>query len=173
MNDVHLALISLQIKILFYQLILIFLFLLILRSYTICEYHAKSMQDRDVQLQGMLFVCVSFSLCIFFIFNIKNIQHVTIGLNLTAVGPQGMLMACTSRDELFNFDPNYAQVSLQSAFNGRLVHQGLDVFANQFEQSKAQTFQFKEEPRVQILTIIFIFFVLCLFYVFVWATLIH
>jgi hypothetical protein len=48
-----------------------------------------------------------------------------------------MLMACTSRDQLFNFDPNYAQVSLQSAFNGRLVHQGLDVFANQFEQSKA------------------------------------
>jgi hypothetical protein len=63
--------------------------------------------------------------------------------------------AVTSKDELFAFDPNHAQVSLQSAFNGRLVsvRQGLDVSANQCELSNTETFQLEEEPLAQKWTI--------------------
>jgi hypothetical protein len=79
---------------------------------------------------------------------------VTSGLYLTAVGPQGILTVrskAVTKDELFAFDPNHAQVSLQSAFNGRLVSvkQGLDVSANQVELAHTETFQLEEDPLNQ------------------------
>ena len=78
-------------------------------------------------------------------------KHVSSGKYLTAVGPQGIVTArskTVTKDELFAFDPNHAQVSLQSAFNGKLVSvkQGLDVSANQVELGNTETFQLEEEP---------------------------
>jgi fascin 1/2 len=65
---------------------------------------------------------------------------------LTAVGPQGVLTArsrSVTKDELFAFDANHAQVSLQSAYNGRLVsvRQGVDVSANQCELSNTEVYK--------------------------------
>lgn len=68
---------------------------------------------------------------------------------MTAVGPQGIVTArskCVTKDELFTFDPNHAQVSLL-AHNGKLVSvkQGLDVSANQVEVGDSETFQLEED----------------------------
>jgi hypothetical protein len=56
------------------------------------------------------------------------------GKYLTAVGPQGIVTArskCVTKDELFMFDPNHAQISL-IAHNSKLVSvkQGKNI--NQF-----------------------------------------
>ena len=71
------------------------------------------------------------------------------GKYLTAVGPQGIVTArskCVTKDELFIFDPNHAQVAL-IAHNGKLasVKQGLDVSANQVEINDTETFQLEED----------------------------
>lgn len=71
------------------------------------------------------------------------------GKYLTAVGPQGIVTArskSVTKDELFTFDPNHAQVSLV-AHNGKLVSvkQGLDVSANQIELADTETFQLEED----------------------------
>jgi len=68
---------------------------------------------------------------------------------LTAVGPQGIITARSkyvTKDELFMFDPNHAQVAL-IAHNGKLasVKQGLDVSANQVELNDTETFQLEED----------------------------
>lgn len=68
---------------------------------------------------------------------------------MTAVGPQGIITArskCVTKDELFMFDPNHAQVAL-IAHNGKLasVKQGLDVSANQIEINDTETFQLEED----------------------------
>lgn len=73
------------------------------------------------------------------------------GRYLTAVGPQGIVTArskCVTKDELFMFDPNHAQVSL-IAHNGKLVslRQGVDVSANQVELNDTETFQLEEEDE--------------------------
>jgi hypothetical protein len=50
-------------------------------------------------------------------------KHTLSGRYLTAVGPQGVVTArskCVTKDELFMFDPNHAQVSLVG-HNGKLV----------------------------------------------------
>ncbi len=51
-----------------------------------------------------------------------------------------------TKDELFMFDPNHAQVAL-IAHNGKLasVKQGLDVSANQVELNDTETFQLEED----------------------------
>lgn len=51
-----------------------------------------------------------------------------------------------TKDELFMFDPNHAQVAL-IAHNGKLasVKQGLDVSANQIEINDTETFQLEED----------------------------
>ena len=71
------------------------------------------------------------------------------GKYLTAVGPQGIVTArskTVTKDELFMFDPNHAQVAL-IAHNGKLasVKQGLDVSANQVEINDTETFQLEED----------------------------
>jgi fascin 1 len=76
-------------------------------------------------------------------------KHKNNGRYLTAVGPQGILTArskCVTKDELFTFDANHAQVSL-IAHNGKLVSvkQGVDVSANQVEINDTETFQLEEE----------------------------
>lgn len=67
---------------------------------------------------------------------------------MTAVGPQGIVTArskSVTKDELFMFDPNHAQIAL-IAHNGKLasVKQGLDVSANQVEINDTETFQLEE-----------------------------
>jgi fascin 1 len=71
------------------------------------------------------------------------------GKYLTAIGPQGIITArskSVTKDELFLFDSNHAQVSLL-AFNGKLVSvkQGVDVSANQFDLSDNEIFQLEED----------------------------
>ena len=68
---------------------------------------------------------------------------------MTAVGPQGIVTArskSVTKDELFIFDPNHAQVSLL-AHNNKLVSvkQGVDVSANQIELANSETFQLEED----------------------------
>lgn len=71
------------------------------------------------------------------------------GKYLTPVGPQGIITArskCVTKDELFMFDANHAQIAL-IANNGKLasVKQGLDVSANQIEINDTETFQLEED----------------------------
>lgn len=66
------------------------------------------------------------------------------------MGPQGIVTArskCVTKDELFVFESNHAQVSL-IAHNGKLVStkQGLDVSANQVELANTETFQLEQDP---------------------------
>lgn len=65
------------------------------------------------------------------------------------MGPQGIVTArskCVTKDELFIFESNHAQVSLV-AHNGKLVStkQGLDVSANQIELANTETFQLEQD----------------------------
>lgn len=79
------------------------------------------------------------------------------GKYLTAVGPQGIITArskSVTKDELFMFDPNHAQIAL-IAHNGKLasVKQGLDVSANQVEINDTETFQLEENSTNEKWTI--------------------
>ena len=66
--------------------------------------------------------------------NILFVKKHKNGKYLTAVGPQGIVTArskCVTKDELFMFDPNHAQVSL-IAHNGKMVSVKQGIFCIYF-----------------------------------------